>query len=207
MGHSKQIVTCADCGEQKQHMGRGYCAKCYARARRRDFTPPPVIEPPSFVGDERLPPRFWRKVEVQENGCWHWTGCLSRPGYGRITVDGAKKGVHRHAYETLVGPIPAGLQIDHHCHNLDHTCEGGDSCLHRRCVNVAHLRAVTPAVNTLAGNTLPAKFARAETCAEGHELSGGNLIVKGNGCRKCRKCQRQYHRDYRARKRAEVPAA
>lgn len=53
----------------------------------------------AVLGDDRLPPNFWSKVDAGDNGCWLWTA--------------------------LVGPIPSGLQLDHlcrtrHCVNPDH---------------------------------------------------------------------------------------
>ncbi len=54
--------------------------------------------------------------------------------YGQFWY-GNKNGLaHRYAYETMVGPIPEGLQIDHICQV-------------QRCVNPAHLEPVTPKVN------------------------------------------------------------
>lgn len=97
--------------------------------------------------------RIERRTERQPNGCWHYTGSLSA-GYGQIqtgsAADGTRKPrhVHRVAYESLVGPIPDTLQLDHTCHNDDPTCPGGRACLHRRCWNPEHLEPVTSGENT-----------------------------------------------------------
>ena len=79
-----------------------------------------------------------RGREDPATGCWLWQGAIS-DGYGLVTcvVDGKKKSfrVHRVSYEALVGPIPAG-------EDLDHTCRW------RNCFNPAHLEPVTRAENT-----------------------------------------------------------
>jgi hypothetical protein len=79
-----------------------------------------------------LPPlseRFWAKVK-KTDGCWLWGAAITTTGYGVIRVDGVLQKAHRVAYELAVAPIPAGMQIDHVCHN-------------RPCVNPAHLRIAT----------------------------------------------------------------
>lgn len=54
------------------------------------------------------------RIEPGDNACWLWTGGARTPkGYGRFCNTGA----HRYAYELFVGPIPAGLTIDHICRN------------------------------------------------------------------------------------------
>lgn len=84
--------------------------------------------------------RFCDKVEIAADGCWNWTGSpLRTDTYGKFfvaKVDGKNKttGAHRYAWETLMGPIPEGHEIDHLCRNV-------------RCVNVAHLEPVTHDVN------------------------------------------------------------
>lgn len=62
--------------------------------------------------------RFWNKVD--KNGpdtsglgqCWLWTACRSK-GYGKFDLQKGQspRGAHRVAYELLVGPIPAGLDL------------------------------------------------------------------------------------------------
>lgn len=95
-------------------------------------------------------------TEVTESGCHLWTGSIHRTGYGRITVKDAETGrwrpelAHRVAYEEYVGPIPDGLVLDHTCHDPA-SCRGGWSCLHRRCINPAHLEPVTPHENLMRG--------------------------------------------------------
>lgn len=76
-----------------------------------------------------------------ESGCWVWLGKIDvTNGYGRINLRvGGKQvtpPVHRVAYEALVGPIPAGMHIDHVC------------CV-RRCINPNHLDLVTPGENNV----------------------------------------------------------
>jgi hypothetical protein len=125
-----------------------------------------------MFGDERLPARFWSKVERGALGCWLWSGSQLPFGYGMFMTgsrtDGSRRVVvaHRFAYERLVGPIAAGLQIDHLCSVPP-------------CVNPAHLEPVTPLENTLrrAVSTSP-------TCKRGHLFTGR----RGNGTRYCRIC-------------------
>ncbi len=83
-----------------------------------------------------LDERIRANVVVNEHGCWIWQRGRTRSGYGYITVP-PNRGTyraHRVAYATFVGPIPAGLVIDHLC--------GA-----RSCVNPAHLEAVTQGEN------------------------------------------------------------
>ena len=74
--------------------------------------------------------RFWEKVNLNLfTGCWEWQASLVT-GYGRFWTDEKKHLSHRWAYETYVGSIPEGFEIDHLCRN-------------RRCVNVGHMDIVT----------------------------------------------------------------
>jgi len=198
--------VCAECGEFRRHEALSLCRNCYARARKRNFVSPPTITSP-IIRDCRLPARFWAKVKVVESGCWHWIGFVEkRGGYGRFQVSGQSWSAHRYLYHAIVMTLdspqgePGHLQVDHQCHNRDSSCLGGPTCLHRRCVNPGHLRAVTSRVNLLAGKTWAAKNAAVTHCKIGHPLSGDNLYVGKNRKRKCRTCEAKRHADYLVRK-------
>lgn len=61
--------------------------------------------------------RFWSKVDKSAgtDGCWLWVGCRLKTGYGKFHLNGKTVRAHRLAYEMLVGPIPRGLLVCHHC--------------------------------------------------------------------------------------------
>lgn len=68
------------------------------------------------------------------SGCWEWTGLKDKDGYGRFEEDGSWVGAHRRSWETLNGPIPDGLELDHRCETP-------------ACINPAHLRLMTHGEN------------------------------------------------------------
>jgi hypothetical protein len=72
----------------------------------------------NLFNDQRLPDYFWNKVTPEPNtGCWLWTGCFNRLGYGRIGYDGKSYKIHRLIYEKLIymSPIPKNVHIHHKC--------------------------------------------------------------------------------------------
>lgn len=125
--------------------------------------------------------RFWIKVDLSvADGCWPWTGTIiPGKGYGSFKVNGQAVRVHRFAYELLVGPIPAGLQIDHLCRN-------------RACVNPAHMEPVTNRENVLRGKGPSAENARKTHCARGHPFTPENVYRQPSRphSRECRECAR-----------------
>lgn len=117
--------------------------------------------------------RFWPKVRKTET-CWLWTAAVDRRGYGRFQLQGRTVGAHRFAYELLVGPITAGLQIDHLCRVTS-------------CVNPAHMEPVTADEN----RRREAEANRKSHCPRGHEFTPENTYVSPtNGGRNCRTCDR-----------------
>lgn len=133
------------------------------------------------------------KVDPQNpEGCWIWKGSTTPNGYGKVNFGGKDRVVHRVMYEHLNGLIPEGMQGGHACHDRAveaGTCEGGDTCRHRRCCNPAHQTIQTPSENTKAQN----HFARNKTeCPRGHEYTEENTrIGKTDGKRYCRACDRE----------------
>lgn len=63
--------------------------------------------------------RLMEKILVDpETGCWNWTACKVRDGYGRIGDRGRKlKLAHRISYELHRGAIPDGIHVCHRCDN------------------------------------------------------------------------------------------
>lgn len=120
--------------------------------------------------------------------CVPWPGALQREGHGVVGFRAAGKkrmtGAHRFVWLASGRVIPDGLTIDHACHD-PLTCPGGRTCLHRRCVNVAHLRLATMK-EQLANST---KLNR-DTCGTGlHPWIDDNIYVDPTGRRKCRPCR------------------
>ncbi|MEW2402092.1 HNH endonuclease signature motif containing protein [Streptomyces sp. NPDC046862] len=128
-------------------------------------------------------------VQGNPGECWRLPAEVTIPngnGYVRIYVERKRWFAHRLAYVMFVGPIPEGLVIDHVCHNQDTSCPGGHACLHRQCVNPAHLEAITRGENVLRGLSPTAFNARKETCPEGHPLVDSKERRPGRRCPICR---------------------
>lgn len=138
-------------------------------------------------------------VDRRPNGCWIWTAALNESGYGATThADGRYAMAHRVVYEIHVGPIPEGFHLDHLCHTKDANCPGGIACLHRRCVNPAHLEPVTPQENNRRSLSPSARNAVRTHCPQGHEYSEANTY-RGGGRRSCRSCHAERERQRKMR--------
>ena len=125
--------------------------------------------------------RLMEKVIPEPNsGCWIFMGAVAKNGYGYLCT-GTHQSVglaHRLAYEALVGPIPAGLHLDHKCRV-------------RCCVNPEHLEPVSCRENVLRGVSPSAVHARKMHCDRGHPFDEKNTYtVSTTGQRKCRECRR-----------------
>ena len=108
-------------------------------------------------------------------GCWVWMGAINAVTGGAFNRGDRKTSAHRFAYETFVGPIPAGLEVDHLCRV-------------RECCNPAHLEVVTHKVNANRGQSPAAIRHRATHCAEGHPFAD-TAYIKPTGKRICRTCE------------------
>lgn len=138
--------------------------------------------------------------------CDQWAGYVNRDGYG-VVREGADRDrrAHRVAYELAHGPIPPGLVVDHICHNealLRGECDGGSECPHRRCVNPAHLEVKSDRDNIAAGAL---GYASRTLCRAGlHDITEPGSWVERKHGRQCRECDRERHRESKARRRANI---
>lgn len=126
-----------------------------------------------------LEERFWAKVNKTDD-CWLWTATTAH-GYGNFRFDGKMVRAHRFAYTLLVGPIPAGLEIDHLCRI-------------RACVNPFHLEPVTHRENGLRGDGVAGRRHRQTHCLRGHIFDETNTYRTPTrpATRTCLTCQKMY---------------
>lgn len=142
---------------------------------------------------DRLPIRVQKKITIQSNGCWLWTGAKTSTGYGHLAVgsrtDGSRRYVkaHRFVYEALRGPIDSEV--------LDHLCRTP------LCVNPWHLDAVTNRTNVARG----VGHGHERNCPNGHPYSPDNTYVN-RGKRFCRTCRRDRNAEIEARRKPRVAA-
>jgi hypothetical protein len=99
----------------------------------------PVVESVACVALER----FQANIKLVPNFrarcvCWIWVGERVKGGYGRFRPEpsGRKVLAHRWSYEHWIGPIPAGLELDHF------------RCDNPSCCRPTHVRPVTALQNT-----------------------------------------------------------
>lgn len=137
-----------------------------------------------------FPESFTRRITVQDDGCWAFA-TLTGSGYGWFQE--ARAYAHRFAYEAVVGPIPDGMVIDHLCRNA-------------RCVNPAHMEAVTQRENVMRGTGPTAINASRTHCKTGHPFDEHNTYVTWDGRRQCRACSAAKAARRRARQATEAAA-
>lgn len=138
MAHPKQqpVRTCETCSQTFTR--KPGSTEPHADFKRRRFCSSRCSRNRNLIP---LRDRLEAKISRDPDGCWRWTGAKGLLGYGvlgRGTRGDGLIGAHIASYILNVGPIPAGLVLDHLCRNPS-------------CVNPAHLEPVTRAENTRRG--------------------------------------------------------
>lgn len=116
--------TCSLDGCDRKHEAKGFCNMHYLRLKK-DGHPGGATPRKAETVEEAL-----RLRTERQGDCLVWMGSRVSKGYGSINSAGHNLSAHRAAWELAHGPIPAGLVVDHVCHN-------------RACVEVTHLRLAT----------------------------------------------------------------
>ena len=147
---------------------------------------------------------FWARTSVTEN-CWVWTGARSSLGYGRLTIwhPVMKKSVNVAAHRLSLAihgkPLPAGMDIDHHCNNP-------------ACVRPDHLRPISHRQNLrkktgadIADPNLRSAYFNGKVCKRGHDLTATGRWNASSQQYQCRACDRERMKRSRTMKRTAAP--
>lgn len=128
---------------------------------------------------------------VSRSDCIPWHLSLNAQGYGQKMVKGKLWRAHRWVWTQAYGPIPEGMQVNHHCDD-------------RACVNPAHLYLGTQKDNVrdmVDRGTKATPWVRKERCPAGH-LYAETEVFRPNGQRYCSLCHRRHTRESERRRRA-----
>lgn len=113
--------------------------------------------------------------------CWIWLGSKKQTRglvYGTFWDGKRNRHAHVGVYESEVGAIPNGMEIDHLCRNT-------------LCVNPKHLEPVSHRINVLRGISPGALNAKKTFAPCGHPYSG-----EDSRRRYCKPCRTTWHRNY-----------
>lgn len=133
------------------------------------------------------------RIEPQESGCWWYPAVTSNKGYATTRIGWPvtkSMSVHKLSWIYYKGDIPDGMVIDHLCHDPAE-CEGGNNCVHRRCVNPDHLALVSEAENSKKSVRV---FEFRTHCVNGHLLDE-TLGATSNGKRYCTACNKEQKKE------------
>jgi len=80
---------------------------------------------------------LYSSCEILANGCWNWTKCKDKDGYGITSYGIPRKAwrAHRLIYFLLKGEIPEGMLCCHSCDNSS-------------CININHIFIGSPKENS-----------------------------------------------------------
>lgn len=124
-----ESCTIDGCDSPVKVKNRGWCSAHYQRWQA--YGAPEAGKPDRYFSPEDR----WSAWTERRGECLIWIGAGTPKGYGQLTVDSSRMNAHRYAWIRAHGPISSEMVVDHRFH-----CD-------RRCVEVAHLRLITPGEN------------------------------------------------------------
>jgi len=140
--------------------------------------PPKPSARPDY--DKQWIARIIAKCEVNERGCWLWTGHTATNGYGSTGYASKNVILHRKMYELIAGKKPERWEyVCHHCDN-------------KLCCNPAHLWLGSPLDNSrdeLSKGRHPEQ--KVTHCPKGHPYDEANTYITPSGARNCKACSRE----------------
>lgn len=163
------IFHCLWCGREFTSTSKTLHRECCSHSCKAQLKTKRSMD--SFYADVSKSGPTWNGAP-----CWEWTGAIAANGYARKTIRGRSQSAHKISWQLANGPVPKGLCIDHLCRN-------------RRCVNPAHLEAVSQGENLKRGDTQAAKNSTKTHCLRGHEFTPENTYLH-DGKRNCKACMR-----------------
>lgn len=176
----------------RPHLARGFCSMHWQRWKA---TRPADWSPAWGTLEDRI------RAKIPFGGpteCWEWKGMRQIQGYGLLKVGQRRLIASRLVYALLVGPIPDGFLICHHCDNPP-------------CVNPAHLFAGTASDNTRDAIRKGRKRLQPDWrtpltthCYRGHERTAATTYIHPGGARTCRPCHALGEAARRAKARAQL---
>lgn len=168
---------CPICGTPVPRARSKYCGRaCMAVGKQGVQRDRRVSDPIAHIRE---------RCSITDEGCWEWQQALTSQGYGIVAISDylhVSKLVHILTFTILVGPVPAGLELDHLCRN-------------RACCNPEHLEPVTHAENVRrseAAAVQRARHADRTHCKRGHAFDEENTARDTRGHRRCRTCNREW---------------
>ena len=127
------MKLCDQKGCGRKYLAKGLCRLHYLRVWK--YGSPDIVK---VLRGVPVVERIERRIKKTENGCWIYTGGLTRLGYGQVRSKGRMRSTHQVMFEHFVGPVPDGKELDHLCRT-------------RPCCRPDHLEPVTHRENCLRG--------------------------------------------------------